>query len=178
LQFLLRSDTQKNICMRLTIAALAIIAAALPAIGAEPSKSEIRISQPWARATPGGAKVAAGYMTITNTAKSPDKLIGGSTTASGAFELHDTSTTDGIMRMRRIENGIVLAPGATVRLQPGGMHVMLIDLKHPLAAGDRIKGTLLFEKAGAVELIYDVAPIGAPAPTSGSGSHTSSHKHH
>ncbi len=160
--------------MRLLIATIAAIAA-LPATAAEFSKGDIRINQPWARATPGGAKVAAAYLTITNTAKTADRLIGGSSPAAAALELHDMTTTDGVMRMRRIESGIVLAPGATVQLQPGGMHVMLIGLQQALKTGDRIKGTLVFEKAGAVEIFYEVAPIGAAGPGAVTTPH---HSHH
>lgn len=175
MQFPLASDSEKHVRMRITIAALAVIMAALPATAAEFAKGDITIGQPWARASPGGAKVAAGYLTITNTGKTSDKLIGGSTTASAALELHDMTMVDGIMRMRRIENGIVLAPGATIRLQPGGMHVMLIDLKQPITAGETIKGTLVFKKAGVVEIVYVVAPIGAAGPGSGSGTGTPTH---
>jgi copper(I)-binding protein len=165
--------------MRLAIATLAVIGtmtATRPAAADGIANTGIAISQPWARATPGGAKVAAGYVTITNAGQAPDRLIGGSTTVSAALELHDTSLVDGVVRMRRIENGIALAPGATIRLEPGGMHIMLIDLKTPLTAGHRIEGTLTFEKAGTVQIVYEVAPIGAPAL--GSSSPSSSHQHH
>lgn len=165
--------------MRLLAASLALLLtlSALPrAIAQHVVKGDIRISQPWARATPGGAKVAAGYLTITNTGRAADKLIGGTAAVSGAFELHDMTMTDGVMRMRRIEGGIVLAPGATVTLRPGGMHVMLMDLKQPLKQGEKVIGTLVFEKAGTVEVVYDVAPIGSAGPGGNTGGSDMQHR--
>lgn len=144
---------------------------------AEVTKGDIKIVEPWARATPGGAKVGAGYVTITNTGKTADRLIGGTAAVAGVFELHDMTMTDGVMRMRRLDSGIELKPGATVTLRPGGLHVMFIDLKQPLKQGEKIKGTLVFEKAGTVEIEYDVAPIGAASPKGGTAK-MEHHKHH
>ncbi len=161
--------------MRL-IAALVACLAAFPALAADVVKGDIKISQPWSRATPGGAKVAIGYLTITNTGKTADKLIGGTSAAAPTFEIHDMTMTDGVMRMRRVEGGLEIKPGATVALKPGGLHVMFIDVKKPLKQGEKVKGTLVFEKAGAIEIEYDVAGIGASGPDgkAGGGGH---HKH-
>jgi uncharacterized protein YcnI/copper(I)-binding protein len=118
------------------------------------------VEQPWSRATPGGAKVAGGYLRITNTGTEPDRLVGGSSEVSGRFEVHEMSMADGIMRMRPID-GLVIPPGETVELKPGGFHAMLLDLKRPLTEGETVKGTLVFEKAGPVEIEYRVAGMGA-----------------
>ena len=150
---------------------------ARPATAADFTKGDIKITQPWARATPGGAKVAAGYLTLTNTGKTADRLIGGTALAAGALELHDMTMTDGVMRMRRLETGVEIKPGATVALKPGSIHVMFMDLKQPLKQGEKIKGTLVFEKAGNVEIEYEVAPIGAASPT-GEPAKSGQHKHH
>lgn len=157
--------------------ASALCATAWPAQAAEFTRGDIKIVEPWARATPGGAKVGAGYVTITNTGKTADRLIGGTAAVAGVFELHDMTMTDGIMRMRKLDQGIDLKPGATVVLRPGSLHVMFIDLRQPLKQGEKIKGTLVFEKAGAVEIEYDVAPIGAASPKGGAAK-TEQHKHH
>ena len=130
------------------------------------------IETPWSRATPGGAKIGAGYMRIVNRGTEPDRLVGGSMAAAGGFALHETTNVDGVARMRPVEGGLVIAPGATVDLSPGGVHVMLVDLKRPLMQGDTIEGTLVFEKAGTVAIAYRVGGIGAQSAGS------SSHHHH
>ncbi len=163
--------------MRL-IAALVACVAAFPAFAADVVKGDIKISQPWSRATPGGAKVAIGYLTITNTGKTADKLIGGTSAAAGTVEVHDMTMTDGVMRMRRVEGGLEIKPGATVALKPGGLHMMFIDVNKPLKQGDKVKGTLLFEKAGAIEVEYDVAGIGASAPDGKVGGKADGGGHH
>jgi copper(I)-binding protein len=157
--------------------ALALCAFLAPAQSADVTKGDIRIVQPWARATPGGAKVGAGYVTITNTGKTADRLLGGTAAVAGVFEIHDMTMTNGVMRMRKLDQGIELKPGATVTLRPGGLHLMFVDLKQPLKQGEKVKGTLVFEKAGRIEIEYDVAPIGASSPKGGTAK-MEHHKHH
>jgi uncharacterized protein YcnI len=124
----------------------------------------IVVDQLWSRATPGGAKVAGGYMRITNTGNTPDRLIGGSFAAAGRFEVHEMSMSGSVMQMRPIEGGLEIKPGASVELKPGGMHAMFLELREPLRAGQSVKGTLVFEKAGTVEVEYAVQPIGSTGP--------------
>ncbi len=130
----------------------------------------LTIEAPWTRATPQGARVAGGFMRITNTGSQPDRLIGGSFPLAGRFEVHEMAVTDGIMTMRELAKGLEIAPGQTVELKPGGYHVMFMELREPVRQGAPIKGTLVFEKAGTVEIEYKVAPIGARQPE-GSGHH-------
>jgi copper(I)-binding protein len=130
----------------------------------------ILIEQPWARATPGGAKVGGGYMRITNTGTAPDRLLGGTVAAAGRFEVHRMSMSDDVMRMAPVE-ALELKPGATVQLKPGGYHAMFVDLKQPLREGDRVKGTLAFEKAGRVDIEYVVRGIGAQGAEDGAHAH-------
>lgn len=127
----------------------------------------LTIAAPWIRATPGGAKVAGGYMTITNTSKEADRLTGGTLPVSGRFEVHEMSMDNGVMKMRHMPKGLEIAPGATVELKPGGYHVMFMELKQGLKEGDTIKGTLDFEKAGKIEVEYKIGPIGGGAPKAG-----------
>jgi uncharacterized protein YcnI len=119
------------------------------------------IEAPWSRATPGGAKVAAGYMRIVNTGAEPDRLVGGTLAQAGRFEVHEMSMAGDVARMRPLEKGLEIAPGAAVELKPGGFHIMFMDLKEPLAEGRTLKGTLVFEKAGTVEVDYAVRAIAA-----------------
>ena len=119
------------------------------------------IEAPWARATPGGAKVGGAYLKITNTGTEPDRLVGGSLPIATAVEVHEMSMTDGVMKMRKLEKGLEIKPGQTVELKPGGYHLMFTDLREGLKQGQPVKGTLQFEKAGSVEVEYKVEPIGS-----------------
>lgn len=134
------------------------------------------IDAPWLRATPSGAKVAGGYLKVTNTGTEPDRLVGGTLPVAGSVEVHEMTMAGNVMQMRRIE-GLEIKPGATVELKPGDYHLMFMDLKDGLKAGGTIKGTLVFAKAGTVEIQYTIAPIGAASPDAkkpapgGHGSH-------
>lgn len=121
----------------------------------------LEIQAPWSRATPGGAKVAGGYLVVRNTGSAGDRLIGGASDVAGRIEIHEMATVDGTMRMRALDKGLAIAPGASVELKPGGYHVMFLDLKQPLKEGQRFKATLTFEKAGAVPLEFEVRSLGA-----------------
>ena len=132
---------------------------------------DLSIATAWTRATPPGAKVAGGYLTITNTGNTPDRLIGGTFSGGGRVEVHEMSMTDGVMRMRPLGDGLSIKPGATVKLEPGGYHLMMMDLAKPLAKGDKVKVQLQFEKAGAVEVDFDVNAVGAAGPAAGAHQH-------
>ena len=155
------------------------MAAAVIAVGlstgqafAQASGGGVKIEQAWSRATPGGAKVAAGYMTITNTGSAPDKLIGGSSPIAGKIEIHEMAMKDNVMTMRPIAGGLPIEPGKSVKLAPGGYHVMFMDLKSPLKQGGKFKATLEFEKAGKIEVPFDVQGVGAQQPAMpGMGGH-------
>ncbi len=138
------------------------------------SKGPIKIEQPWTRATPGGAKVAGGFMKITNTGTTPDRLVSATADVSGVVELHEMKMVEGVMKMRALGNGIELKPGQSVDLKPGGYHVMFIDLKAPIVKDKPVKARLTFEKAGELEVEFRVEPIGAKAPADAGGGH---HKH-
>jgi periplasmic copper chaperone A len=124
----------------------------------------LTIEQPWSRATPGGARIGGGYLRITNAGTQSDRLIGGSIPGASRVEVHQMSIDGDIMRMKPVEGGLEIKPGATVELKPGSQHLMFMDLKAPLKEGERLKGTLVFEKAGKVEVDYDVRPIGGQGP--------------
>ena len=124
----------------------------------------IQITPPWARATPKGASSGAAYMTITNTGKTPDKVSCVSSDASAECQIHTMTMDNGVMQMRPVEGGLEIKPGETVTLKPGGFHMMLVNLKHPLEQGNTIKATLKFDSAGSVDVDYPIAAIGAAAP--------------
>jgi copper(I)-binding protein len=167
--------------MKIKIAALTSIACGIvgftmfsyglvaPARAAEVKAGDLVISQAWSRATPGGAKIGGGYLTIENRGSAPDRLTGGSTEVAGKVQLHEMAMNDGVMKMRPLDKGLTIEPGKTVKLAPGGHHLMLVDLKHPLKQGEQVPITLEFEKAGKVNVTLDVQGIGAQAP--GDGGH-------
>jgi copper(I)-binding protein len=121
----------------------------------------IDIADPWFRATPKGASVAAGYMKITNKGSTADRLISGSSEIAPTFEVHEMTMDNGVAKMRPVKGGLEIKPGKTVELKPGSFHVMFVGLKKPLTAGEHIAATLVFEKAGAINVEYDVLAMGA-----------------
>src|SRR2546425_11619984 len=135
------------------------------------SAGPIKIEQPWVRATPGGAKVGGGYMTITNTGTTPDRFLGGTLPQAGRFELHEMKMEGGTMQMREVKGGLEIGPGQKVELKPSGYHIMLMDLRAPFKQGDKLKGQLRFEKAGTMDVEFKVESIGAAAPTMPKHSH-------
>ena len=154
------------------IAMLLSVTAALFAtsVRAEEVKAgDLVITQAWTRATPGGAKTGGGFLTIENKGSAPDKLISASADAAGKVEVHEMATTDGVMKMRPVEGGLSIDPGKTVKLAPGGFHLMMMELKAPLKQGDKLPVTLQFEKAGKVAVTLDVQGVGAPGPSGNMG---------
>ena len=137
---------------------------AAPARAQEVKAGDLVITQAWARATPNGAKIGGGYLTVENKGTSPDRLIGGATDAAAKLEVHEMAMKDGVMKMRPLDNGVVIDPGKIVKLAPGGYHLMMFDLKGPLKQGDTVPVTLKFEKAGEVKVSLAVQGIGAQAP--------------
>jgi copper(I)-binding protein len=142
---------------------LAILVAA-PACAEEVKTGDLVISQAWSRATPGGAKIGGGYLTIENRGPTPDRLIHCSGDIAGKVEVHEMSMKNGVMTMRPLDNGLTIEAGKTVKLAPGGFHLMLFDLKSPLKQGDKVPITLEFEKAGKVMISLDVGSLGAQGP--------------
>jgi hypothetical protein len=150
--------------LRTALAALFLAAALSSAMAAEPT---ISVTDAWARATPQGAKTGAAYVTITNKGDA-DTLLGASTLVAGEAQLHTTTTDNGVMKMRPLKS-LGLKPGASVALKPGGMHIMLMDLKQPLQEGESFPLALDFQKAGRIETVVKVQKIGAMTGTSMQG---------
>jgi periplasmic copper chaperone A len=149
-----------------TVASVLFVATlcAAPARAQEVKAGDLVITQAWSRATPNGAKIGGGYLTIENRGSAPDRLIGGSTDAASKLEVHEMSMKDGVMTMRPLDDGLTIDPGKTVKLAPGGYHLMMFDLKNPLKQGETVPITLKFEKAGDVKVTLAVQGIGAQGP--------------
>jgi len=130
---------------------------------------DLVISQPWTRATPGGAKTGGGYLTIENKGSTSDKLVSATAEVAGKVEVHEMAMNNGVMTMRPLESGLAIDPGKTVKLAPGGYHLMLMELKNPLKQGDKVPVTLQFEKAGKVAVTLEVQGVGAQEPAGSDG---------
>lgn len=143
--------------------AMALLLGAAPLASAHDYKAgTLEIGHPWSRATPPGASVAAGYLSITNNGDAADRLVGVSSAISEKGEIHKMSVESGtgVMTMRPVADGVEIPAGETVTLEPGNIHLMFVGLKQPAKQGERFKGTLTFEHAGSVEVDYAVEAIG------------------
>ena len=145
--------------------ALALALSAAPAL-AQGKAGDIVIVSPWARATPKGAEVGGGYLTIENNGSAPDRLTGG-TADFATVELHEMKTQNGVMTMRELKNGVNIPAHGAIRLAPGGDHIMFAHLKRPLVKGEKIRVTFNFEHAGAIEVEFPVEGLGASGPSQG-----------
>ncbi|NPA42027.1 MAG: copper chaperone PCu(A)C [Aquificae bacterium] len=119
------------------------------------AKPHILVEDPWVREVPPVSTMSAGFMKIINTGKEDDYLIGVESPVSEVAEIHTTIMEDGMMKMRKIEQ-VKIPAGQTVEFKPMGKHIMLINLKKPLKAGDKVKITLIFKKSGKITV---TAPV-------------------
>ena len=150
--------------MKTTLAAALLVAVSLPAWGAN-----VSVSEAWARATMPGQKVSAAYMQIRSDADA--RLVGASSSAVPRVEVHEMKMDGDVMRMREVK-AIDLPKGKTVALEPGGLHIMLMNLSKPIAAGDVIPLTLVIESGGTRQNLEVKAEARAP------GGSSMQHHHH
>ena len=139
----------------------------------EYKSGNLNIGHPWARPTPPSARNGAVYMEIRNSGAESDTLTGIKTALAPIVEIHTTLNEDGVMKMRRVENGVEAPAGGAVKFEPGGLHVMLIGLTEPLKEGARHPVTLVFQKAGeiAVDIKVEKGPASGGHHTSGGDAH-------
>lgn len=131
------------------------IGALLLALSTTAAWADIRVEQPYARATVPGQMAGGGYLQVQNTGKAPDRLLAVSAGVAASVELHTMSMDGDVMRMRELD-GIDVPAGQKVELKPGGLHIMFMGLKAPLKAGDTFPATLKFQKAGDVKVTVTV----------------------
>lgn len=155
---------------RISLLAAVLLCASMtmPVQAEDVTAGSLKISAPWARATPKGAHVGGGYLTITNTGTTPDHLIGGTTEVANKFEIHEMSMDKGVMKMRGLPGGVEIKPGETIVFKPGSYHIMLMGLKQQLMQGQHFKASLQFEKAGKVDIDFTIESIGAMKAEGGS----------
>jgi hypothetical protein len=140
--------------------ALALAVSAGPALAQEFKAGDVTIDKAWARATPKGAGVGAGYFVIHNNGATPERLTGGSADFA-TVEIHEMKMENGVMKMRQLADGLNIPAHGTVRLAPNGYHMMFTHLAKPLTKGEKVTATLTFEHAGPVAVEFPVEAIGA-----------------
>lgn len=148
----------------LALAALALSLVAGSALADDYKAGPLTVANPWTRAMPPGSKVGGGFMVITNSGDTADRLVGISSPRADHGEVHEMTMDGGVMKMRHLPEGIEIAPGATVELKPGSYHVMFMGVAEGFAEGEAIPAVLVFEKAGEVEVEFPAAPVGAKMP--------------
>jgi len=151
-----------GVALLLTLAALLFVG--LTVWAAETAR--IEVADAWARPTVGQGRTSAAYMTIANKSNADDLLKSARTPRAQAVELHETTMTDeGVMLMRKVEGAVPIDAGASLVLQPGGTHLMLLGLQDALRVGEELVLTLEFANAGSVDVVLPVSVV-APAATS------------
>jgi len=139
--------------IRAALLLLSIAGFSAPALAGE----GIVVSDPWARASV--TATGAAYLTLENAGEADDALVAVRSNVAEKAEIHDMTMDGMVMRMRKLER-LALPAGETVRLAPGGLHIMLIRLHGPLAEGDAVPLTLVFETAGEIEVSAAVQKAG------------------
>jgi periplasmic copper chaperone A len=142
-------------------ALLAAFGLAVPAAGQQFQLGTLVISHPWSRATAEGMPMGVAYLSITNNGKVAEALLAASSPVAARVEIHQTTIVDGMARMRPLPE-VGIAPGATVQIGPGGIHLMLVDLKAPLTPGKTVPLTLDFRIAGRITVELSVEAREAP----------------
>lgn len=148
------------------LALLLVAASEKPAIVDDARVAGVSVKQPWARDSAGRSRVGVAYLTIVNDGVAPDRLLKVSTPAAKRASLHRSVLRDGIARMRPVDS-IDIAPGAEVALEPGGLHIMLMGLWEPLQRGDIFPLSLVFERAGEIDVKVEVLKPGSMGPDGG-----------
>lgn len=143
----------KHAAFAAALIALAPAAFAPPAFAQGPS---VELRQAWVRLPPNGTSMAAGYVDVVNGGKQADRLVGAACACAARVTIHEMSTTGGVMRMREAAGGLTVQPAGELRLQPGGDHLMLMGLKAPLKAGERLPLTLEFARSGKMTVEAEV----------------------
>lgn len=134
----------------------------LPSIGAahDYKLGDLVIQHPHMKATPPNAPVSGGYILITNNGAEADRLVSADAAFAGKTQIHEMSMQGEVMKMRQLENGLEIPAGGSVELKPGGYHVMFMQLKEQMKPGEMRKATLVFEKAGQIEIEFKVDDMG------------------
>lgn len=154
----------------LLVASLVFFSGAFAQVG---SGAAVRVEQAWVRPSVPGQQGTGGYMKLT--ARERQRLVGASSPVAGVAEIHEMKMDGEIMKMRPV-GALELPAGKTVELKPGGLHLMLMDLKQPLAAGTSVPLTLLLKDSRGVESRVETRLLVSPSAPGGDAGHDA-HKH-
>jgi copper(I)-binding protein len=138
--------------MKLPVVVLILIASLAQSFAASP----ITIERPWARASAPGQTVGGGFMTILHQGATEDRLVSATTPMAREVQIHTMNVDGGVMRMRPVEGGLAIPAGGRVVLQPGGLHLMFMELSAPLVAGSTFPVTLRFANAGDIKVEFNI----------------------
>lgn len=138
--------------MKLPVMVLILIASLAQSFAANP----VTIERPWARASAPGQTVGGGFMTILHQGATEDRLVSATTPIAREVQIHTMNMDGGVMRMRPVEGGLAIPAGGRVVLQPGGLHLMFMELSAPLVAGSSFPVTLRFANAGEIKVDFNV----------------------
>lgn len=155
------TTSRRRFLVGAALLAVGFAALAGPALAHGYKAGSLKIGHPWSRATPANAPVAGGYLTIENTGDADDRLVAVSAEISPRGEIHEMKMEGDVMKMSQLPEGLVIKAGETVKLAPGGYHLMFMPLQRQLKEGEAFKGELVFEKAGKVAVEFKVEGIGA-----------------
>jgi copper(I)-binding protein len=148
--------------MSRTILLACLVLAGSAATARDHTSGHLVIGHPWSRPAAAGIPTGVAYLTITNNGPKEEVLLGARTAAAQRVEMHHTIVSEGMARMRPLPQ-ITIPAGSSVKVEPGGIHLMLVGLKAPLTAGDEIPLTLVFREAGDVEVEIKVEARDAAA---------------
>ena len=162
-----------------TLGVLLLVAAASPALaGGHLASEHVKVMGAWSRALPPVSKNGAAYLMLKSAAKKSVRVVGGESPVAEMVELHTHLTEGGVMKMRKLEDGVEVPAGESVTFEPGGMHVMLMGLKKPLKSGEAFPLTLRFEDGGTASVEVKVmSPDEAPSMKHGHGEMKHGHDH-
>jgi len=155
--------------MKHLAALIAAVAIATPAVAHQYKAGDLTIGHPWSRPAAAGMN-GAGYLTVMNVGAKPDVLLKVETTAAEKVEIHQGSMANGVMSMKALPDGMPVPAGGTATFAPGGNHLMMVRLKEALKDGDKVPATLVFQRAGRVDVEF-VVQASPPAPMAGMPMH-------
>ena len=116
----------------------------------------LMLTDGWSRETTANARVGGGYLTIMNHGEQADRLLSVRADHAGMSEVHTMIMQDDIMVMRPVDDPLVIEAGAMLQLQPGGLHLMFMQLEQPHVAGETLDVVLVFEHAGERTVTLEV----------------------
>lgn len=151
------------LCLRSCAAGVLLALSILsnPSMAHEYSAGDIQVLHPYAPPTPPGVAMAAGYLEIVNHGDQDDRLIGGKVYFAHEVQIHQTVVEDDVSRMRHLAEGLVIPAGASVKIEPMGIHLMFVDLAEPLSEDEQHSATLFFETAGELKIVFAIEHPGS-----------------